>query len=101
MNRPTRSDWLAFVGYLYEHDLTFPDLVCLFTDELEINSSEEEYHVAKKMGTSDAEFVAKMSDLYQSLSEPQRTVVTFLHAIQDGAVLFPMVLAQGRCNSNE
>ena len=70
-------------------------------DDSEMYSSEEEYREAKKKAVPDAEFVAKVSDLYQSLSAPQRSVVMFLHSIHNGVVLFPMVLAQGRCNPNE
>ena len=93
--------WEPVLEYLSENDLKLPDFAESFMDDSEMYSSEEEYREAKKKAVPDAEFVAKVSDLYQSLSAPQRSVVMFLHSIHNGVVLFPMVLAQGRCNPNE
>jgi hypothetical protein len=93
--------WEPVFGYLNDHHLILPDLSGHFVDDPEMYSSEDEYREAKEMATPDAEFVTKVSTLYQSLTYQQRSVVMFLHAIHHGVVLFPMVLVQGRCTPNE
>jgi len=93
--------WGPVLEYLGDHDLSLPNLSGPFMDDPEMYGSEEEYKEAKDMATPDPAFVAKVSELYQALTEQQRSVVMFLHAIHDGVVLFPMVVALGRCNPNE
>lgn len=93
--------WGPVLEYLNENDLELPNLCGPFTDDPDMYGSEEEYQEAKLMATPDTAFVEKVSELYQALTEPQRSVVMYLHAIHGGVVLFPIILALGRCNPNE
>lgn len=93
--------WQPVRAFLAEQELELPNLDGLAFDDPGFYSNKEEYQAAMQGSRPPEAFARALSEIYQLMPAPQRSVVTCLHFLHGGAVLFPIVLAQGRCNPEE
>lgn len=93
--------WKPIRMFLGSHELVLPNLEGPAFDDPELYADEEEYEQAMLGSRPPEEFVSGVSEIYQSMSAAQRSVVTCLHFLHNGAVLFPITLAQGQCTPQQ
>jgi hypothetical protein len=93
--------WSPALAYLETLGLTLPALPGPFMGDYELSEDDGLACGGEEDGRLSRGFVETLSHRYRALTAPQRTVAMFLHAIHGGVVLFPMVLAEGKCTPNE
>lgn len=60
----------------------------------------EQKQFVQSCGFTD-DFVSTVKNDYDALTEEERTVTMFLHAIHQAGILFPMLLAMGKCTPDQ
>lgn len=89
--------WSPVYSFLKDYGLTLPNIDRTLSQDPE----EERIDHVQRFKNEHALFIDEMRKVYGSLTIERRTVVTFLRNIHDGSVLFPVLLATGRCTPDE
>ena len=94
-----RSRWHPIYAWMKSLEMKLPSLLQYWGDHENLEDDEEvrknpDSYVPPKP------FVEAMESVYRSLSPEQRATVYALHATHN-VVLFPLLLAQGKCSVNE
>lgn len=94
-----RSRWHPVYAWVQELGMKLPSLLQYWGDQ-ENPEDDEEFRNNRDAYVPSQAFVDAIENIYKSLTPEQRAVVYALHATHN-VVLFPMLLALGRCSANE
>jgi len=94
-----RSRWMPVYQWMDSLGLTLPSLLQYWGD-YENPEGDEEFRNNRDSYVPPQAFVEAIENVYKCLSPEQRATVYALHAAHN-VVLFPMLLALGKCSVNE
>lgn len=95
-----RSRWHPVYAWMQEIRMELPSLLQYWGDNLENPEEDEEFRNNRDAYVPPKAFVEVIENSYKSLTPEQRAAVYALHAAHR-VVLFPMLLALGKCSPNE
>jgi hypothetical protein len=95
-----RSRWHPVYAWMKELGLKLPSLVQYWGDQIESPEEDDEFGNNRDAYVPPKAFVDAVENIYKSLSPEQRAAVYALHAGHN-VVLFPILLALGKCSANE
>jgi hypothetical protein len=95
-----RSRWTPVYQWMDTLGWQLPSLRQYWGDHFENPEEDAEFRNNRDSYVPSQAFMTAIEDIYKSLSPEQRSVVFALHAVHQ-VVLFPMLLAIGKCSVNE
>ena len=94
------SRWSPVYGWVHSLGLAMPSLRQYWGDHQENPEDDEEFRSHRDDYVPPKSFSEAMEGIYKSLSPERRATAYALHVIH-GVVMFPLLLAQGKCSVNE
>jgi hypothetical protein len=95
-----RSRWQPIYAWIASLEMTMPSLCQYWGENMDNPEEDEEFRNNRDDYVPPKHFVESIERIYKSLSPEHRSVVYALHVVHK-VVLFPMLLALGKCNVNE
>ncbi len=95
-----QSRWIPVHKWMESLGLKLPSLVQYWGDQVENPEEDDEVRNNRDAYLPPQHYVEAIEGIYKTMSSEQRAVVYTLHAAHN-AVLFPMLLALGKCSVNE
>jgi hypothetical protein len=95
-----RSRWTPVYVWMDELGLKLPSLLQYWGDHPDNPEEDEYFRSNRDLYVVPKDFADSMESIYKSLTAERRATVYALHATH-GVVIFPLLLAQGKCSVNE